>query len=462
MSSLGLLLWVTAALGSPEATGWRQDGTGIVAASLPSTLSDCGQIALPSTGNASLARLGEELLCSTSEPSTLWCASRSSGKVVWSKEHPVTSVLPEGEASALQAQLDALEAFRVRSEREQWRRGLAESRKKARQGDEQAKDHVARYTEALTNLAEEEARLSWALTPPDPEVVGYASATPVSDGKTLWALFGNGVLVAYDEKGAVRWSKWLGKPEGPMRGYHRGTSSSLRWVDGLLIVPFNDLLGVDGQTGEVRWRVPDWRDYGTPTLGRLGEEVVLGTPDGRLLRARDGVELHSQLADLWYVGPEWVDGDLLALGGYDPIRNQSQGGVWARLWDGQQKDTKWETLLAGSDVYYTQPVTSADYVFSVSRSGQLWVLDRQTGEVVHSEDLFSQLRGWVWSSPMRFGDQILLTSEQGKMATLQTQPPFALAELADLPGVVRASPLLLEGRLWLRGETTLHCLGGSP
>ena len=86
----------------------------------------------------------------------------------------------------------------------------------------------------------------------------YASETPVTDGKRVYAYFGNLGLFCYDTRGKELWShKWPGRKT--KMGWGTGASPVLH-KDRVYIVNDNEeksfLAAVDTRTGKEAWRVP--------------------------------------------------------------------------------------------------------------------------------------------------------------------------------------------------------------
>ena len=105
---------------------------------------------------------------------------------------------------------------------------------------------------------------------PRRDTIGYAAATPVTDGEHIYAVYGTGVVAAYSVKGVRRWSRWLGEPHRPMRGNPHGHAASPVLVGGQLIVGLRSLQALDPETGQTRWRAGVYNDFGTPAAITVG------------------------------------------------------------------------------------------------------------------------------------------------------------------------------------------------
>ena len=103
-----------------------------------------------------------------------------------------------------------------------------------------------------------------------------ATPTPVSDGKRVYAWFGNGQVVTLDMAGKELWRRHLGQEQGSfMNQWGHGSSPTL--YQGMLLLlcdhrPGAYLLALDGATGEVKWRV----DRGKGRVSHSTPVVVAG------------------------------------------------------------------------------------------------------------------------------------------------------------------------------------------
>jgi outer membrane protein assembly factor BamB len=107
---------------------------------------------------------------------------------------------------------------------------------------------------------------------------GYATSTPVSDGKKVYVFFGLTGVLAFDTNGKKLWQTSVGK------GKHSyGSAASPILYKDLLIVNANiesrALVALDKNTGKIVWRAPGlWASWSTPMLVRAprgGTQVVV-------------------------------------------------------------------------------------------------------------------------------------------------------------------------------------------
>jgi outer membrane protein assembly factor BamB len=159
----------------------------------------------------------------------------------------------------------------------------------------------------------------------------HANPTPVTDGRTVVALFASGTLVAYDLDGKQRWSTDLGTLNPGLLGDPRsewGHASSPVIFEDLAIVQVDKhadsfLAAFDLASGKPAWRVarderPVWA---TPLLHRTAgraELVVVGGLNLRGYDPRTGKELwrFKDEAEVKTPTPFVSDGLVIFAGGY--------------------------------------------------------------------------------------------------------------------------------------------------
>ncbi len=446
-------------------TGWPGGGPAPAEGPLPAPTASFGWKAeLPRFGNASPVRAGAHV-CVTIEPTTLACFDAATGAERWRYPHEVIATLPVAEQGPLAVRL--AEADTISAQLRGWQAARSAAQRAARAGDATAAAEVTTLTHRLAEADRVLRDLAWARTPDDKDVLGYATPTPVTDGRSIWAFFTNGVAAQHALDGRLLWSRWLGPPQANMRGFHTGEAASPLLVDGLLVIAHADLIALDAGTGEERWRRPGWNDYGTPALLRVGGTALLATPNGQILRAADGAVLAQDLGDVWYVGPTAVGDTVVWLGSNDPESQQRAarevGANAVRLtFNGSTLNVQplWRTALRTADTFYTSPIVHEGRVYSFTRSGELRVLDLGTGALLHEADLLPKLGGWLYATPRVVDGALVLLSASGRLLTVGLTPPFAISERALLGGTQhRSTPAFAAGRMWVRWSNGLGCVG---
>lgn len=444
-------------------SGFRGDGSGVWAnASPPTTIAPTAPLwsaKLPAWSNGSPVAFGE-LVCVTVEPVDLRCHRAGDGSLAWRSSLPVIDALPSDLAATLRPGIEAAKAGEAQLP------GLLAEQSRLRRLVRGGDTTVVAALEAVSAqiLSTQAALKPYAayFTPPVLEQIGWSTPTPLADGSTLYALFGNGAVAAYDAAGKRRWSRWLGPaPEGGMRGYTRGTTASPLLVDGVLVVGHRTLWGLDPATGAVRWQGPAYTDYGTPTVATVAGQHVLLTGDGRAIRPRDGKVLATGLGDIYFVSPVASGAVAWFIGSHTGGHAKAQGAWAERLELTLAGDTltvskAWHVDLPSPERVFSQPVLLGDALHVVQENGTWVVLDGGTGAVRHTANFGQEACGkGYFTATVAAGDAVWFGCEAGRLLRAAGTD----AAVFNV-GPLRSTPTFHGSRLYLRTFEALVAFGG--
>ncbi len=289
---------------------------------------------------------------------------------------------------------------------------------------------------------------------------GYAAATPVTDGETLYVFFGKSGLFAFDLDGNQRWRTDMGPKT---HGWGSGTSPIL--FDDLVIVNASvesgDLVAVHKATGKEAWRVPGMESsWNTPHIVQLADgshELVVSVRDRILgFDPATGEELWTCDGIPDYVCPSIIsqDGIIYALGGRRSravaVRAGGRGDVTEshRLWVAE----------AGSNV--SSPVIHDGHLYWVSdRNSTAYCVNLKDGEVVYAK----RFGGQPYASTLLADGKLYVVTRDSGTFVLAARPEFeqlAHNELSD-DSTFNASPIVAGGKLILRSDRYLYCIGAD-
>ncbi len=309
----------------------------------------------------------------------------------------------------------------------------------------------------------------------------YATPTPVTDGKHVYAVFGGGGIAAVDFSGKTAWT---------FTDFHfysrHGLGASPVLEDGLLVMPWDwstdpDKEGADKE--KVGWQIPWDRsfvfalDAATGKLawktGRGASRIAHITPNiwtdetgrkqvvsgaGDVLQGFDlktGERLWSAKNEGEGVTPSVVIADGMAVqangwGGFDSVRafrlRGAKGDVSesAFVWEQKKNAPKLPSMV------YVAP-----HLFCVTEGGMAWCAKADTGEILYRE----RIGGTFAASPVVSGGRIYITDDQGETIVLPATPKFEILSRNPLGEKVQASPAVSGGNLFIRGEQSLFCIG---
>lgn len=300
----------------------------------------------------------------------------------------------------------------------------------------------------LVCVAVADGRILWqdtlpGLPQPAPkthEANGFTSATPVSDGKRVWAVFGQGLAACWDAAGKRQWAVTLEKPPN---GW--GSCISPRLAGGVVAVQFDSLYGLDPATGVQRWKLKTPWGWGTPAVAAVGKKEVLITCKGVVVDPASGKELSKGMPQLEYNSPCLVDGAVYFL------QQKPQAFAVPAL------KALWQAPDIAGDRYYATPLVHDGLVYAINQQKNLTVLDVKTGARIYEKKL-EHIQGTVYPSPTLGGKFVFISGEQGQ--TLVLTPGRTYAEVArNSLEPFRSCPVFVGKRMYLRGRKNLWCIG---
>ena len=304
-----------------------------------------------------------------------------------------------------------------------------------------------------------------------------SSPSPVTDGRSVWAMTGTGVLKAFDFQGKELWARDIQAEYGRFGLQWGYASSPLLFEDSLYVQVLHGmrtddpsyLLRIDKATGKTLWRVerptnarfesPD--AYTTPALLRhggateiviTGGDVVTGhdQANGKELWRADGLNPRND-GSYRIVASPVVHGDLIFAPSRErPLLALKPGGRG----DVTTSHVAW-TFNNGPDV--PTPVTDGTYLYSINDRGIMYCLDARTGKTVYGPQ---RLRNATYSGSAVLADgKIYITDEDGVTSVVQAGPTFALLAENDLGDYTLSSPAVSEGQIFVRTASFLYAIG---
>lgn len=288
---------------------------------------------------------------------------------------------------------------------------------------------------------------------------GYASSTPVSDGKLLYVFFGKSGVKALTLDGLSKeWEQSVGD------GTHNwGSATSPVLHKNLLIlnasVERGALVALDKTTGKEVWSAKGVRSAWnspvlvTPESGKtevvissqaeiLAFDAEIGKPAWRCPGVRD------------YVCPTVLthEGIVYAIGA------RAGMGVAVKAGGTGKVSPLWE-MAKGSNV--SSPVFYKGHLYWAHESrGIVYCANAKTGEVLYEERL-QPTADRIYASAVLAGDKVYYVSRNRGVYVIAADPKFQLlAHNAPLDAsVFNSSPAVVDGKLLLRSNEYLYCLG---
>jgi len=294
----------------------------------------------------------------------------------------------------------------------------------------------------------------------------HASASCATDGERIFVPFGSFGLYALDLEGEVVWERDLGVRLSMRNSFGEGHTPVVE--DGTLVLVLDqeeqsEILALDAETGEERWRLE--RDepsaWSTPlvtSVADVKQVVTSATNRVRSYRLSDG-EL------LWECGGLGLNaipavtrhGDLvLCMSGYrDPKLMAITLGGEGDLTGSEA--VVWETTKATS--YTASPVLADGRYYAVTDQGFISCWDAATGEPHYVEQRLPR-GSTLKSSPIAAGPYLYVPTEAGDVHLVPLGDEYTVASTNRLTDqFFVASPVVSRGELFLRSQTHLFCIG---
>lgn len=297
----------------------------------------------------------------------------------------------------------------------------------------------------------------------------FATSTPVTDGKRVYAVFAGGGMAAVDFSGKVVWRN----EEVRYYSEHGLGASPVLYRD-LLIMPFDGsstgedkkvgwqkpwdqsfLVAVDTATGKRRWRTGRGTSrigHVTPTFLSVNGVQRLISSAGDVIQAYEpytGERLWSTYSQGEGVVPSVVVGEdlIFTSSGFEKstIRAVKPDGSIA-----------WEQIKGVPHIpsyLYVKP-----HLYTLHEQGIAMCLRAATGDIVWQE----RVGGNYWSSPVYANGLIYFLDEECQTTIIKAGPQFEVVRRNPLEGRCQASPAISQGYLLIRTQDHLWAIKPKP
>ena len=305
-----------------------------------------------------------------------------------------------------------------------------------------------------------------------------SSPSPITDGKTVWAMSGNGHVKAFNFAGKELWHRDMWKDYGRFGLNHGYGSSPLLLSDGLVIQVLHGMktddpsyvLKLDRNTGKTLWKVERPTDAVVESPDSYTTPVLIKTADGKqqvVVTGGDYVTGHDPATgkELWRGGgmnpranpmnrivasPTVLEDIVYVPTRVNPLQAYRAGGSG----DVSKSHLVWANPN-GPDV--PSPVTDGKLLYMVNDRGIVWCFDAKTGKEVYSGQ---RMKPAIYtSSPVLADGKIYATNEEGLTTVFKAGPTFEILTENSLDEYILSSPAISEGQIFIRTKSLLYCIG---
>ena len=293
---------------------------------------------------------------------------------------------------------------------------------------------------------------------------GFASYSPVTDGKHVYAYFGSRGLHCFDLEGNLKWQKDLGRMKIKMT-FGEGSSPAL--YDNTIIVNWDNeadsfIAAFDKETGAELWRQKrdETTSWATPLVVPNAGQLQVVTSASKKIRSYDFAtgqplwECTGMTANV-IPSPVSANGLVYCLSGFRgnallAIRLGGKGDLTNT--DAIAFSLKKNTPYVPSPLLYDNRL----YFFS-GNAATLTCLNAASGEALYSAQQVDGLEG-VYASPVGAAGRVYLIGRNGATAVIKNTDKFEVLSVNRLNDHIDASPAIAGKDLFLRGQQSLYCI----
>lgn len=291
----------------------------------------------------------------------------------------------------------------------------------------------------------------------------FASASPCTDGKHVYAHFGSRGLYCYTMDGEFVWKRDFGEMATRLE-FGEGSSPTL--MDDKIIVPWDHqgqsaLYALDKKTGETIWKVE--RDeptcWATPLIYEHdGEKQIImnGENYARAYDPETGEELWRcdgqttrpvaspvQQEDMIFIGSGFRGAFLAA---FKPDGQGDIEGTSHVVWtiDRDTPDIA-SLLISDNRLYYYK-----------GKSGLLSCVNAKTGEPHYQTQRIGLSR--IYASPIAANGHVFLSDRDGTTVVIKDDAKLDIVATNSVGETVDATPAPVDNQLFIRGQEHLFCI----
>ncbi len=310
-----------------------------------------------------------------------------------------------------------------------------------------------------------------------------SNASPVTDGRAIFAYFKSGTLAAVDLAGKVIWKTNLVERFGKDTLFWDHGTSPVLTEKHVIVARMHQgeswLAAFDKVTGEMAWKVA--RNYTTPTEcdhgyttpvvlqhNKVESILVWGAEHLTIHNASDGQMVWScgnfnpDANKLWpAIATPVIVGDMavIAYGRNDRGTPRLYGIRLTGSGDVTETNHVWKREDIGT--FVPTPAVFKDRVILVRDRGEVVSIDPQTGKTIWA-DAFPKHRTNYYASPLIANGKLFAPREDGTVFVASVaNDKFELLSENDMGESVIASPVPLANGILLRGEKHLFHIGAG-
>lgn len=296
---------------------------------------------------------------------------------------------------------------------------------------------------------------------------GFASFSPVTDGRRIWANFGSRGFYCFDMEGNLKWSRDLGKINTVM-SFGEGGSFAIA-DDTIVVVRDHEgssfIVALNKETGETIWKKDrdEPTSWATPLVVEVDGKKQVVVSATNLIRSYDP----KTGAIIWQSGgmtrnviPSPVTGFGMVFCASGFRGSSLQAIDLHRTGDLSNTDAiKWHVKKATP--YVPSPLLYRDklYVISVNK-GVISSYNARTGEPYFFKERLSEIKG-IYASPAAAAGRIYVVGRNGVTNVLNASEKLEVLAVNTLEDRFDGSPAFAGNEIYLKGKENMYCIAAS-
>lgn len=300
----------------------------------------------------------------------------------------------------------------------------------------------------------------------------HANETPVTDGKRVYAAFGNVGLFCYSLDGKLLWSKRWGAAK---MLFNWGTAIGPAVADGRVYMvndneEKSEIVCLDAETGQELWRQDraEGSNWSNPLVWAHDGRTEIVTAGSKVVRSYDPEgALLWQLRGMSYAtipSPYVHGGTLYVASGHSSgprrpiyaIRPGASGDISVKDDQTSNGGVLWWDKAAAP--YVPTPITYQGNVYSLGDTGVLQCYEAATGKRLYRVRAGTKSM-MVTASPVAGDGKVFCLDEKGRTVVLQAGPEYKLLAENALEEDTLATPAIADGSLLIRTLGSLYRIG---
>jgi outer membrane protein assembly factor BamB len=293
---------------------------------------------------------------------------------------------------------------------------------------------------------------------------GFASYSPVTDGKHIWASFGSRGMYCFDMTGNLKWSKDLIKME-TRAGFGEGSSPGLAG-DAVIVVTDHEgdshIFAFHKLTGDLLWKkARDERtSWATPVAVEVNGKLQVITNGTTFIRSYD-----AKTGDLIWQCTGQTDNVVPSpVLGFGKVYCASgfRGNALQAITLGKTGDLSGTDAIAWqireATPYVPSPLLYGDNIyFGYGNRATISCYQAETGKANYAKQSLEEMSG-LYASPVGVANRVYFAGRGGVTTVIKNSAKFEVLAINKLDDGFDASPAIVGDEILLKGRKYLYCI----